>query len=62
MMVVEINTNMEHWWNDYERGREKNSKKNLSRCQIYAIDAARKGLGLNSDPIRERPASKWSMT
>jgi len=38
---------VEHWWNDTDRGKLKNSKgKNLSQCH-FATNPTCAGLGLN---------------
>ena len=48
---------VEHWWNDTERGKLKNSKgKNLSQC-YFATNPTRTGRGLNPDLHSKQPVN-----
>jgi hypothetical protein len=40
--------NMKHWWNDRERGKQKNKEKNLSLC--YYVHEVTQKTGPKSNP------------
>jgi len=54
---------MEHWWNETDRGKFKDSEQNISHCNFVTSDPIRTNVGSNRPPHGDRPVTNpWHGT